>query len=95
MTGLGHGRHDERLHARARVVRVLLAEAGVDDVDDAVDRERGLGDVGGEHHLARAGLDVSRQLSAALEHVNRPYLKLEVWAEHENIRVKSSLMEEV
>lgn len=32
-----------------------LHEAGVDDEDDVVDGDGGLGDVGGEHHLAAAG----------------------------------------
>lgn len=47
----GAGRDDERLHAGAGVVALLLAEAGVDDVDDAVYGQRGFCDVGGHHHL--------------------------------------------
>mmetsp|Transcript_63060 Transcript_63060/g.163796 ORF Transcript_63060/g.163796 Transcript_63060/m.163796 type:complete len:262 (-) Transcript_63060:782-1567(-) len=52
--GLGDGRHEQRLDVRARVVHRLLEEARVDDVDDAVDRERGLRDVRGNDHLALA-----------------------------------------
>ena len=73
---LGHGRHDQRLHACAWVVRVLLGEARVDDVHNIVDGDRGLGDVGREHHLARAGrrrlkdlgLHVARQVGVDWEH---------------------------
>eukprot|EP00964_Phaeocystis_antarctica_P077844 scaffold48367_cov45-Phaeocystis_antarctica.AAC.1 len=39
--GLGDGRHDERFHARLRVVRVLLGQARV---DGDVDGDRRLGD---------------------------------------------------
>ena len=52
-----HRRHDQRLHAGARVVAVLLAEAGVDDVHDAVDRQRRLRDVRRQHHLAARARD--------------------------------------
>lgn len=47
----GARRDDERLHARSGVVALLLAEAGVDDVDYAVDGQRRFCDVGGHHHL--------------------------------------------
>ena len=50
---LRYGRDDERLHAGACVVGLLLAEARIDDVHDAVDGERRLGDVGGEDDFAR------------------------------------------
>lgn len=53
--GARAGGHDEGLHPGAGVVDVLLDEAGVDDVDDAVDREGGFGDVCGEDDLAGAG----------------------------------------
>mmetsp|Transcript_38970 Transcript_38970/g.96642 ORF Transcript_38970/g.96642 Transcript_38970/m.96642 type:complete len:253 (+) Transcript_38970:657-1415(+) len=52
-------RYDQRLDAGAWVVRVHLDEARVDDVDDVVDGDRGLGDVGGQHHLAHARRRVS------------------------------------
>lgn len=42
----GDGGDEEGLDSDARVVDLLLGEAGVDDVDDAVDCEGGLGDVG-------------------------------------------------
>jgi hypothetical protein len=48
-------RDNERLHRRARIETLGFLEARVDHVDDAVDRQRRLGDVGGEHDLARAG----------------------------------------
>mmetsp|Transcript_56637 Transcript_56637/g.123121 ORF Transcript_56637/g.123121 Transcript_56637/m.123121 type:complete len:454 (-) Transcript_56637:502-1863(-) len=48
---LRHGGDDEGVHARFRVVDLLLGEAGVDDVEDAVDGERGLGDVGRDDTL--------------------------------------------
>eukprot|EP00964_Phaeocystis_antarctica_P093832 scaffold60638_cov54-Phaeocystis_antarctica.AAC.3 len=53
--GLRDGDDDERVHADLGVVGLLLDEARVDDVVDAVDGERGLCDVGRDHHLARAG----------------------------------------
>ena len=43
--GLGHGRHDQTLHAGLRVVGFLLAEARVDDEAYAVDRQRGFRDI--------------------------------------------------
>ena len=49
---LGDGRHEQRLDPRAGVVDLLLAEAGVHHVDDAVDGQTGLGDVGGHDALA-------------------------------------------
>ena len=36
---------DQTFHARTRVKRVLLAEAGIDHVDNAVNREAGLRDI--------------------------------------------------
>lgn len=57
---LRDGGDDEGVHSEARVVGVLLDEAGVDDVVDPVDREGRLGDVGGENDLAsarRSGLE--------------------------------------
>jgi hypothetical protein len=50
---LGNGRDNEALHARLGVVALLLAEPRVDDVLDAVDGERCLCNVGGQHALAR------------------------------------------
>eukprot|EP00982_Pelagococcus_subviridis_P007730 30718-Pelagococcus_subviridis.AAC.3 len=47
-------RDHERLHPGPWVVALLLAEPRVDDVLDAVDRERRLRDVRGEHHLSAA-----------------------------------------
>lgn len=47
-----HRSDDERFHARARVVRVLLDETGVDNVDDSVDGDGRLGDVGSEDDLS-------------------------------------------
>jgi len=62
-----HGRDNERLHARARVVGLLLAEARVHHVADAVDRQGRLGDVGRQHHLhARKE---RRQISAGSAYV--------------------------
>mmetsp|Transcript_2661 Transcript_2661/g.9436 ORF Transcript_2661/g.9436 Transcript_2661/m.9436 type:complete len:429 (+) Transcript_2661:131-1417(+) len=57
LLGLGarDGHHHERVHAHLAVVDVLLAEARVDHVEDAVHRKRGLGNVGGDDALARAG----------------------------------------
>ena len=40
-----HRHHGEGLHARARVVGVLLAEARIDHEDDVVDRDGRLGDI--------------------------------------------------
>lgn len=51
-TRLGNRTDKERLDPDPRVVDLLLREAGVDDVDDAVDRERGLGNVGRDDDLA-------------------------------------------
>mmetsp|Transcript_9026 Transcript_9026/g.22493 ORF Transcript_9026/g.22493 Transcript_9026/m.22493 type:complete len:450 (+) Transcript_9026:611-1960(+) len=51
---LGYRAHEQRLHADARVVHLLLREARVDDVHDALDRERRLGNVGGDDDLAAA-----------------------------------------
>jgi hypothetical protein len=52
---LADGRDDERVHAQFGVVQLLLAEPRVHHVVDAVDGQRGLGDVGGHDALARAG----------------------------------------
>jgi len=51
---LRDGRHDEGVHAHPGVEDFLLAEAGIHHVDDPVDGEGGLGDVGGDDALARA-----------------------------------------
>ena len=45
---------DQGIHAHLGVVRLLLAEPGVDHVVDAVDCEGGLGDVG-RHNRLREG----------------------------------------
>ena len=52
---LADRRDQQRLHAGARREALLLAEARVDHVHNAVDGERRLGNVGRQHHLARAG----------------------------------------
>ncbi len=48
---LGDGRDNEALHPRARVVGILLVEPRVYHVDDVVNGEAGLRNVGGQHHL--------------------------------------------
>jgi len=48
---LRDGRHHQALHARARIVSLLLVEARVDHVDDAVDGQRGLGYVRRQNDL--------------------------------------------
>ena len=73
-TRLRHRRHDQTLHPRARVVRVLLGEAGVDHVDDVVDRDRRLRNVGRQHHLPRArrsGLEDFRLLIGGEGRIDR------------------------
>ena len=45
------GRDKQGLDANAWVVDLLLGEAGVDDEDNAVDCQRGFGNVGGDHDL--------------------------------------------
>mmetsp|Transcript_231 Transcript_231/g.408 ORF Transcript_231/g.408 Transcript_231/m.408 type:complete len:217 (-) Transcript_231:825-1475(-) len=52
---LRDGRDDEGIHAELGVVHVLLDEAGVDHVVDAVNSQRGLGNVGADDDLACAG----------------------------------------
>eukprot|EP00162_Nutomonas_longa_P013791 comp21710_c0_seq1/m.48328 comp21710_c0_seq1/g.48328 ORF comp21710_c0_seq1/g.48328 comp21710_c0_seq1/m.48328 type:complete len:398 (-) comp21710_c0_seq1:968-2161(-) len=52
---LGDWGHNQRIHAVLGIVHVLLGEPRVDDIVDAVDGERGLGDVGCKNHLASAG----------------------------------------
>ena len=47
-------RDDERVDVGVRVVPLELDEAGVDDVDDALDGDGGLGDVGGHDDLPAA-----------------------------------------
>ncbi|MCO5547112.1 hypothetical protein L7F22_000554 [Adiantum nelumboides] len=54
--GAADGRDLERVHAHTRIVDLELAVAGVDDVHDAVDGERRLGNVGGDDALALAVL---------------------------------------
>lgn len=54
--GLGEGEDSERVHPHPGVVHFELAVARVDHVEDAIDRQRGLGDVGRHDHLARAAL---------------------------------------
>lgn len=48
-------RDNERLHAGAGVVTLLFAEAGVDDIDDAVNGQGGFCDVSRHHHLGLRG----------------------------------------
>ncbi len=67
-TCLRAGNNDEGLHAGAGVVAVLLAEARIDHVRDAVDGERRFGDVGRHHHLTRVG---RRRLEYLVLHVRR------------------------
>mmetsp|Transcript_2909 Transcript_2909/g.8721 ORF Transcript_2909/g.8721 Transcript_2909/m.8721 type:complete len:305 (-) Transcript_2909:913-1827(-) len=52
---LRDGHHDQRVHAHLCVVALLLDEARVDHVVDAVDCEGRLRNVGRHHDLARAG----------------------------------------
>mmetsp|Transcript_52506 Transcript_52506/g.135533 ORF Transcript_52506/g.135533 Transcript_52506/m.135533 type:complete len:406 (+) Transcript_52506:150-1367(+) len=47
-------RDQQRIHMRPGVVQALLEESRIYDIDHAVDRERGLGDVCGDDHLAHA-----------------------------------------
>ena len=69
--GLGDGRDLEGVHSHAGVVDFEFGEAGVDDVHDAVDGERGFGDVGRHDDFAHAGggfvedlgLEVGRHLA--------------------------------
>mmetsp|Transcript_15244 Transcript_15244/g.32018 ORF Transcript_15244/g.32018 Transcript_15244/m.32018 type:complete len:437 (-) Transcript_15244:1676-2986(-) len=49
--GLGAGHHDQRFHACARIERVLLTKARVDDIDDVVNGNGSLRDVRSEDHL--------------------------------------------
>lgn len=49
------GCDNERLHAGASVVTLLFAEAWVNDIDDAINGQRGLCDIGSHHHLAETG----------------------------------------
>ena len=49
--GLRDGSDEELVHARLRVVDVLLDESRIDDVVDAVDRQRRLGNIGGNDYL--------------------------------------------
>mmetsp|Transcript_1213 Transcript_1213/g.2993 ORF Transcript_1213/g.2993 Transcript_1213/m.2993 type:complete len:328 (-) Transcript_1213:214-1197(-) len=51
---LGNRCDNERLHSRARVVRILLGEPRIDDVNDVIDRDRSLRNVGRQHYLPRA-----------------------------------------
>lgn len=50
-THLRNGADDKRVHPHLGIVGLLLAEPGVDDVVDAVNRQRGLRDVRRYHHL--------------------------------------------
>ena len=49
--GLRDGRDEELIHAGLGVVDVLLDETRVDDVVDAVDGQRRLGNIGGNDYL--------------------------------------------
>ena len=49
--GLRDPHVDEAAHLLALVEHALLRAAAVDDEDGVVDGDRGLGDVGREHHL--------------------------------------------
>jgi hypothetical protein len=66
--GAADRRDEQRLDAHARIVHFGLAEARIDHIDDAVDRQRRLGDVGGDDDLARAG---GRRSKDALLQVGR------------------------
>lgn len=48
---LAAGRDDEGLDPRTRIVRLLLDEPWVNHVDDPVDRDARLGNVGRENNL--------------------------------------------
>ena len=50
--GLADGLDGQPLHLGAQGVAADAGDAGVDDVPDAGDRQRRLGDVGGQHHAA-------------------------------------------
>mmetsp|Transcript_15053 Transcript_15053/g.32129 ORF Transcript_15053/g.32129 Transcript_15053/m.32129 type:complete len:663 (-) Transcript_15053:611-2599(-) len=54
------GRDDERLDAQPRVVELLLCEARVDHIHDAVDRQRRLSHVCRKHDLACVAAALSR-----------------------------------
>mmetsp|Transcript_31993 Transcript_31993/g.75370 ORF Transcript_31993/g.75370 Transcript_31993/m.75370 type:complete len:202 (+) Transcript_31993:814-1419(+) len=56
----------ERVHAHARVVDLELIVAAVDDVLDAVDRQRRLCDVRRHHHLAGVALNSFEDLGLDL-----------------------------
>jgi hypothetical protein len=60
--GLGDGRLDERGGEGRRVVVVDLGEAGVDHERHPVDGDRRLRDVGGDDHLALAGIRLENAL---------------------------------
>lgn len=49
--GFGHGHHHQALDGRLGVVGTQLHKATVDDKGDAVHRDGGLGNVGGNDHL--------------------------------------------
>lgn len=50
-TYLRNGADDQRVHPHLGIIGLLLAEPGVDDVVDAVNRQRSLRDVRRYHHL--------------------------------------------
>ena len=52
--GLTDGVDLQGVHTNARIVHFQFAEGGVDDENDAVDRQRRLGDVGGHDALAHS-----------------------------------------
>ena len=63
---LRDGEDGERVHPHARVVRLQFAVAAINDVVDAVDCERRLGDVGSDDDLARAALRLVEDLGLQL-----------------------------
>jgi hypothetical protein len=57
-----NGSNDERFHSVARVVRVLLDETWVDDVNHTVDGDGSFGDVGSENDLEEGSTRRKNQL---------------------------------
>lgn len=56
----GDGRHQQRLDPDARIVDLLLREPGVDHINDPVDGQRGLCNVGRDDDLAPSGASFPR-----------------------------------
>ena len=52
---LGNGRYEKTFNAASRVINLLFAEAWIDDVNNAVDRQRRLGNVGADDAFPPGG----------------------------------------